>query len=187
MVVRPEELVGFFDLRGSKIVDLANRRPVIRMVAGKKRREHRHRREPVGPVFVVLTPLVEHHITLGRELLRSQRRQQISHPVRFHPERELERAGGHDLPVIRAIGVRRPVERRARGLQRLEEPAVVVLGALEHQMLEEVREAGVPRPFVFGSDVIPDVDRDDRTPVRFVQQHVEAVGERVLAERNIHS
>src|SRR5437899_6582115 len=35
------ELVGLFDLRGSKIVDLANRRPVIRMVAGKKRREHR--------------------------------------------------------------------------------------------------------------------------------------------------
>src|SRR5436853_1578173 len=52
-------------------------------------------------------------------------------------------------------------------------PAVVVLGALEHQMLEEVREAGVPWPFVLGSDVIPDVDRDDRTPVRFVQQRSE--------------
>src|SRR5207302_8498140 len=49
-----------------------------------------------------------------------------------------------------------------------------------------MREPGMARPLVFRSDVIPDVDGDDGTPVRFVQQHVETVGERVLAERNIH-
>jgi hypothetical protein len=39
--------------------------------------------------------------------------------------------------------------------------------------------------FVLRSDVIPDVDSDNRTPVRLVQQHVKSVGECVLAERDV--
>ena len=64
--------------------------------------------------------------------------------------------------------------------------AVVVLRPLEHQVLEEVREAGPAGHFVLGSDVIPDVDRDDRHAVILVDEDVEAVRERVFDERNVH-
>ena len=93
---------------------------------------------------------------------------------------------GTHLPVIGAVGVGRSVERRPGALQRLEVPAVVVLRALEHQVLEQVREAGVARALVLRTDVIPDVDRDDRAGVIFVEQDVESVVERVLGEGNVH-
>ena len=61
----------------------------------------------------------------------------------------------------------------------MEVAVVVVLRALEHQVLEQVREAGAARPLVLGADVIPDVDRDDRAVVILVDDHVEPVGERL--------
>ena len=90
------------------------------MVRRKQRREHRHRRQAVRPVLVVLPPLVQHDVALIGELRLGQRRQQVPHPIRFHPQRELERVGRHDFPVVRAIGVGRSVQRGAGALQRLE-------------------------------------------------------------------
>ena len=185
MVVAAKERVRFVDLGRLQVRDLADRRPVVRMVRGKQRRQHRHRRQAVRTVLVVLPPLVQHHVALVDELLLRQRRQQEAHTVRFHPQREFERAGGHDFPIVRPISVGRAVQRRPCRLQRLKEAAVVVLRPFEHQMLEQMREARVTGTLVLRSDVIPDVDRDDGTPVRFVQQHVEAIGERMLAERNV--
>ena len=176
----------FVELRGLQVGDLADRRPVVRMIRREQRRQQRHRRETVGPVLVVLPPLVQHHVALIRELRLGQRRQQVAHPIGFHPQRELERAGRHHFPVVRAIGVGRSVERRAGALQRLEEAAIVMLRPLEHQVLEQVREAGVARLLVLRPDVIPEVHRDDRAGVVFVQQHVESVAERVLGEGNVH-
>jgi hypothetical protein len=114
------------------------------MVRRKQRALRRHQRHAVRPVLVVLPPLVEHDVALRLEPLARQRRQQVAHAIRFHPERQLERARRHHFPVVRAIGVRRSVEQRARLLQRLEEAAVVMLGPFEHQVLEQVREAGAP-------------------------------------------
>ena len=186
MIVAAEERVHFVELHRLQVGDLADRRPVVRMIRRKQRRQQRHRRQPVRPVLVVLPPLVQHDVALVRELRLGQRRQQVSHPIGFHPERELERAGRHDFPVVGAIGVGRSVERRARALQRLEIAAVVMLRALEHQVLEEVREAGLARPLVLRPDVIPEVDGHDRTRVVFVQQDVESVGQRVLREGDVH-
>ena len=55
-------------------------------------------RQPVGPVLVVLPPLVQHDVALGLESLRRQRRQQIAHAIGFHPQREIEGAGRARLP-----------------------------------------------------------------------------------------
>ena len=52
-------------------------------------------------------------------------------------------------------------------------------------MLEQVREPGVAQALVLGTDVIPEVDRDDGARTIFVQQNVEAVVERVLLEGKI--
>ena len=54
--------------------------------------------------------------------------------------------------------------------------------AFEHQVLEQVREAGQPGPFVLGSDVIPDADRHERRVMVLVDDDVEAVVERALGE-----
>ena len=185
MIVPLKERAHLVQPDGVEIRDLADRRPVIRMIGREERREHRHRREAVGAILVILAPLVQHDVALVGELGFGQRRQQKAHAVRFHPQRELERAGGHDFPVVGAIGVGRSVQRGARALKRMKVAAVVVLRSLEHQVLEEVREAGVARPLVLRSDVIPEVHGDDRAGVVLVQQHVEAVGERVLREPDV--
>jgi hypothetical protein len=62
---------------------------------------------------------------------------------------------------------------------------VVMLRSLEHQVLEEVREPGMAWTFVLGSDVIPEVHRNDRARVVLVQQNIKAIGQRVLAERDV--
>src|SRR5207253_4441404 len=63
---------------------------------------------------------------------------------------------------------------------------VVMLGAFEHQVLEQMREARPTRYFILRADVIPDIHRDDRNAMILVDQHVEAVRERVLREGNVH-
>ena len=85
MVVAAEERVYLVELNGVEILDLADRRPVIRMIRRKQRRQQRHRREPVRTVLVVLPPFVQHDVALVRELRLGERRQQVTHPVRFHP------------------------------------------------------------------------------------------------------
>jgi hypothetical protein len=53
-----------------------------------------------------------------------------------------------------------------------------VLAALEHQVLEQVREARTARLFVLRSDVIREVEMHDRNGMIFFQHDREAVGER---------
>jgi hypothetical protein len=186
VIVAAEERVHLVELHRLQVGNLADRRPVIGVIRRKERRQQRHRRQAVGAVFIILPPLVEHDLTLVRELRLGQRRQQITHSIRFHPQRELERAGRHHFPIVGAVGVGRSVERRTGALQRLEIPAVVVLRALEHQVLEQVREAGLPGPLVLRADVIPQVHRHDRTGVVLVQQDLEPVRQRVFREGDLH-
>ena len=142
--------------------------------------------QPVRPVLVVLAALVQDDLALVVELGFGQRRQQVAHPVRFHPQRQLEGVARHDFPVVRPIGVGRSVQRRARLLQRLKVSVVVVLRALEHQVFEEVGETGPARLLVLRPDVVPDVDRDDRAVAVLVDEDVESVVERPAAERDLH-
>ena len=143
MVVAREERVDLVEPDGIQIRHLADRRPVVRMIGRKERGQDGHRAQAIRPVLVILPPLVQDHGALVRELGLGQRRQQVAHPVRFHPEAELERAGRNDFPVVRPIRVGRSVQRGARALQRLEVAVVVVRRPFEHQVLEEVGEAGV--------------------------------------------
>ena len=60
-----------------------------------------------------------------------------------------------------------------------------VLRALEHHVLEQMRETGAARLFVRRADVIPQVHGDHRQPLVPAQDHVEAVRQRVLLEREL--
>ena len=53
----------------------------------------------------------------------------------------------------------------------------MVLGAFEHDVLEEVGEAGLAFVFVLGADMVPEVDGGYGEGVVAGEYHVEAVGE----------
>ena len=57
--------------------------------------------------------------------------------------------------------------------------------ALEHDVLEEVGEAGLARDLVLGPDVVPEVDRDDRRQVVLGHDHAQAVVETLVAEGDL--
>ena len=155
------------------------------MLERKQAGHQRHQRQAVGPVLVALAPLVHHHLALGLEPFRGQRGQQIAHAIRLHPQRPVQRARRHHLPVVGPVGVGGSVQLRAGLLQRREVALVVVLRSLEHQVLEEMREPGHAWPFVLRTDVVPDVDGDDRHAVVLVHDDVEAVGQLAPGERQI--
>ena len=90
---------------------------------------------------------------------------------------------GHRLEVVGAVEESGAVEGPARGLH---EGHVLglghVAGALEHDVLEQMREAGLARDLVLGADVVPDVDRHDRRQVVFRDDQAKAVGEAFVCE-----
>ena len=133
---------------------------------------------------VVVRPalLVLHDLTLVVEVLLAERIEQRRHPVRLEPQREVELVRRHRLEVVRPVQPGRAVHRPAGGLHERDVLGLGhVLGALEHHVLEEVREARLARLLVLGADGVPDVDRDDRGEVVLGDDQAEAVLEAVIA------
>ena len=54
--------------------------------------------------------------------------------------------------------------------------------ALEHDVLEEVGEAGLPRLLMLGADAVPQVDGRDGHEVVLGDDQAEAVGQALIAE-----
>jgi hypothetical protein len=55
-----------------------------------------------------------------------------------------------------------------------------VFGAFKHHVLEEVGEAGAACTLIERTDVVPEIDCDERQAMVFVSEDDEAVGEGVL-------
>ena len=64
----------------------------------------------------LLPALTEQKFANQRDVVLNERRQQVAHAIRLHPQREIDRASRHDLPVIRPVGVGRPVDQPASAL-----------------------------------------------------------------------
>lgn len=161
----------------------------------------RAERVPVGDVVVALPLLLLHHVALVVEVLLVDRVEQVPVPVGLHPQRELVGALGHRLEVVGAVEPGRRVEPAPLG----HEPGEVlaagdVARALEHQVLEEVGEAGAARRLVPRAHVDPEVDGhvghagvrgdDDAQPVGkgllvdgVVQRHDDTLGDRLPRRR----
>jgi hypothetical protein len=60
-----------------------------------------------------------------------------------------------------------------------------VLAAVEHQVLEQVRESRSARRLVLRADVVPDRDGDDRGLVVLVHDHPQPVVQAKLGERDV--
>ncbi len=130
-----------------------------------------------------------HDADLVVESLLRERVEQEAHAIALEPQRELELVRRHRLEVVRAIEIGRAVHRR--GARALEELEVRVLGdvprALEHHVLEQVREPGAAGDLVAGADVVPRVDGDERDVVIDREDHLETVVERVALEVDLRA
>ena len=157
---------------------------VVRVALREQRVEERFLDDSVGLVLHALPALVAHDVLLVRQRAGGDLLQQIAHPVRLEPERQLEPIRRHGLEVVRPVEAGRAVQ--VAGAGALEQLDVLVarhvLRALEHHVLEQVREAGAPGGLVGRADVIPQVDGRQGQPVVLGEDHGQAVGQRVLLE-----
>ena len=101
-----------------------------------------------------------------------------AHAVGLEEQRPLQRIGRQRLEVVGVVEVRRSVERAAGALHIAEVGELLqILRALEHQVLEQVREPGAPFRLGSDADVIDDGDTDHRCgPVR-IQHHPQPIGQ----------
>ena len=155
------------------------------MRRGEQRLDDLVEHEAAGLV-VTLAFLVLHDAALVIELLLRDRAEQIAHAIAFQPQRAFERGAGHGLEIIGAVEIGRAVViGRAHFLQVLEIVLRCVLAAVEHQMFEQVREAGLAFGFVLRSDIVPHRDGHDGSLAVGVDDDVEPVVERELLERDV--
>jgi hypothetical protein len=135
-------------------------------------------------LVLALALLVLHHATLLVELRHADRTEQMAHAVRLHPQRHVQRGGRHGLEIVGAVKPGGAVLVGGTGqFEGFEVFVLVILRALEHQVFEQMREAGFAIRFVRRADVVPDADRHHGCLVVFVHHHGQAVGQGEAAIR----
>ncbi len=180
-VVRAEEGARVLQGGGVQVGHGTDRGVVVRVALGVRQGGQLLERRAVRDVVVPLAALVLDDVPLVLHGLVVQGGQQGPHPVRLQPERELQLVGRHRLEVVGALEAGGAVEGAAGALDQLEVPvARYARRALEHQVLEEVSQAGTPLDFVARADVVPEADRGDRGQVVLGKHHAQAVGQPVL-------
>ena len=139
---------------------------------------------PYGRFSVLWRRSLLHDVLLVRQLGLIDLLEQVAHAIGLEPQRQLELVRRHRLEVVGAIEIRRAVDagRAGAGEQPEVRVALDVLRALEHHVLEQVREARAAGRLVRGADVIPDVDADERHAMILGEDHFEAVRQRVLLD-----
>ena len=115
------------------------------------------------------------------QVLRSHER--MHHPIRFEIKRprEIGIGGRHRLEVVRAIEPGGAIRSCAPLCQFLRH-VLVRRCALEKQMLEQVRHAGLAVPFMPRTNEVGDVDGDGRLGRVGEEQDTQAVGKAILGD-----
>ena len=161
-------------------------RPVVWMTIGILHFIEDDLGRAIRPVLDRLAPFVFHHVALGVDRFRRHRFEEVPHAIGLEEQRELDGVRWDVNPVVRAVVRRGPVVVPAGGFEPLVEfPWLHVARTHEHQMLEQMREAGPTRAFTRRADVVPHVHGDDRHAVIFMQDDVQTVGERELHEGDV--
>ena len=175
-VVGAEEIAHVVDRRRLEVRHAADRRVLVGV--------HRERLVVDDLVQPAVRLVLDAHpalflddLALGLEdlLVDAQRR----HAVGLEPQHQRQVLRRHRLPehrrVFVGVGVALPAD--ARDVRRMPF-GLDVLRALEHHVLEQVREAGAARLLVLRTDVIPELGVHDRRRVVLEQDHLQPVGQR---------
>ena len=124
------------------------------------------------------------HALLVLEILLRDR--EAPHAIGFGPEHRLERVRWKRLVVIGEVEARRAVQCPAETLHELEELSLLqILGALEHQMLEQVRKARPILGLDAKTDVVVHADRGDRKGMIGGEHDLQAVRQLVVLDRYV--
>jgi hypothetical protein len=108
---------------------------------------------------------------------------QRSHPVGLQPERQLERVRRDDLEVVRVIEARGPVHHAAVRLHDLDVLELADMsGALEHHVLEEMREAGPALRLDAEADLVHDLHGRDGRGMILAHDDLKAVRQLVVKD-----
>ena len=115
--------------------------------------------KPFDVVLDAKLPFVGDDLLFGSYL--GLAKHQVRDPVGFELDEEWQRRLGCVLVVIGPVGPRGGVDLRTRGFHKPVELSIpVCLGLVEHQMLEQVGEAGLARFLVARTDAEPSVVAD---------------------------
>jgi hypothetical protein len=123
-----------------------------------------------------LTPLLQHHAALTRHLRFVERGDQVAHAVALDPEREVQLTGGQ-LHVVGG-GVLAGDAVRGGAAGRLEvgrRPLGRVLGAREHEVLHDVRQAAEAARGGAKAHVVLDGHAHARRAPVLLDEHPQAV------------
>ena len=162
------------------LVAPADHRPAVRVVeierGGDLLAEARSR--VVGDALVIL---LENHLKLGPHLVVGQRKAGHAIGLEVHQGREM--LARRALEIGRVVGRREGVFLPAEGRDGAAEVAERILGgALEHQVFEEMGDAGLAGRLVGRADLVPHHVSDDRRAVVGNDDYVQAVREREMGD-----
>ena len=180
-VVLLEELHDVVVAGRRQVGHVADDGPVIGMALRIQHLAKRQFGRAVRTIFVTLAPLVLDDVALGVHRFRRHRLEEVAHAVRFEEERKLEGVRRDVDPVVGAIVFGRTVVRAAGALQPVVELAGLhVRRAHEHQVFEQMGEAGASGALARRPDVVVHVRGDDGDVVVLVQDHRQPIRQREL-------
>jgi hypothetical protein len=126
----------------------------------------------------------QHDPALLLEVLLGER--QVRHAVALEVEDERQRLAREVVQVRGAVAHREAVRRAAVPLDQVVERArPELLPAVEHHVLEEMRDAGLAARLVARAGAVEDVRRDDGRGVILVHEDAEAVRQRLVGDRQL--
>ena len=121
-------------------------------------------------------PFLEHDLPLGRQLLLDDA--QVGHAVGLHAHHHLEPVGGDGLVITGDVEVGEGVLATAVARDDAREFTGPERGcALEHHVLEEVRDAGAAEDLVGTAHLVDQHLGDDRCAARRQHDHLQSVAQ----------
>jgi hypothetical protein len=175
------KLPHVFERGGVQVLDAADAGPPVGVRSEGLRVEQQVEEAAVRGREHALAVLLLHHVALGLEgrVVNDER----THPLGLGPQQRLRVVRGDDLPVDRHVVAGRGVVDAAHVLgQAIHHLRLHVLRRLEHEVLEEMREAAAALGVVLRPDLVPDLYGDGRAGAVGRRQHAQAVRERAVAE-----
>ncbi len=181
-VVGVEERLRVLERRGIEVCEVAVEIVGIEPVRVRDLRHREPGESAIGLVHGRVADLVLHHALLVLEV-RLRDRERL-HAVGFGPQHRLQHVRRHDLVVVRVVEARRAVQHAAVALDQADEFHLPEIpGTLEHQVLEQMCEAGAAARLDAKADVVVHADGHGRRR-RVARQHdLETVVELVVVDR----
>ena len=165
---------------GVEILDRADDRAAIGVDGVAGRRHQQGLEATVGVGQHPLAQFLLHHVALGLEvgLVDHQR----THPLGLGPQQPLQVVGRDQLVVgghvVGGEGVVEAADVLGHAVDGFRRQ---IPGGLEHQVLEQVGEAGAALRIILAANAVPDLDRDVGRRAINRADHPQAVGQHALA------